>query len=150
MATQASKVDVDPNFDTVLHDLQEHAALAAEALKSADQVTWFRPAAWAGDPFDYEAIGPAFNRDQANQQYVEAVQSAQAPGVVGDLIAATLQVDYLAVMERAFRNRHTMTRPRRVCHVLGRKNGQGDQGGGFIQGVLEYVRRRVAQAKGPT
>lgn len=156
-----SKVDIDPNFEAQLRALQEHAALAGEALRSGGQVPWCRPAGWAvldpadpdynpldlgGDPFDYAAIHAAFQRDAANEQFLEAL-SAETPGVSADLMAATLMIDYLGALERSFKQRMTMTRARRYAQAAGRQQGHGSTAGVHIGGTLEYLRRLVQRAK---
>lgn len=149
MVTPVSRVDVDPNFEKQLRKLKEDAAAHEGALRTGGQVTWMRPLDWAGDPFDYESIHRALNRDTANAQFVDAVKDANNPGTVGDLIAATLMVDYLGTMERAYKNRVTMGRCRRVAHLAGRKRGHGSDTGPLVQSALEYARRVVKKSKGP-
>ena len=70
------------------------------------------------------------------------------PGTSGDLAVTTVQIDLLAAMERAWRMRHTMRRPRTFCHAMGRKNGHGDDSGPLVQCQLEYVRGLTKQSKG--
>ena len=150
-----STVDIDPNFEDQLRALQAHAARAGYSLRVGGQIPWCRPAGWAdpadpdnpgGDPFDYEAMGQAFQRDTANEQFVEAVDP-EAPGVVADLVAATLMIDYLGVLERSFKQRMTLTRVRRYALAAGTAAGQGDEQGVYIQGPLEYLRRVVQHGK---
>lgn len=147
--TPASKVDVDPNFEKQLRKLKEDAAAASLALRQGGQVKWMRPFGWEGDPTDYESIHTALNRDKANDQFIDAVKDANVPGVVGDTISATLMIDYLATMERAYKNRATMTHCRRLAHLAGRKKGHGSDTGPLVQSSLEYLRRVVKKAKGP-
>src|SRR5687768_6232711 len=137
----ASKVDVDPNFEKQLRKLKDDARVQEEALRKGGQVKWMRPLNWNGNPADYAGIHQALNRDTANSQFVDAVKDARTPGVTGDLIAATLMIDYLGAMERAYKDRVTMTKPRRVAHTAGRKKGHGSDTGPFIQLAVEYLRR---------
>lgn len=146
--TPTSKADVDPNFDAQMENLRRLAAAAAPALQTGGQVQWMRPQDWSGDVFDYEDLHTPFQRDTANEQFVAAVADAQAPGTVGDLVSTTLMIDCLATMERAFKNRHTMGRCRRLAHAAGRLAGQGSDQGVFVQSYLEYMRRLVRRAKG--
>ena len=64
------------------------------------------------------------------------------------MVVTTTQIDYLAIMERAFRARHTMSRPRAMLHAMGRKAGHGSNTGPLVRGVLEHVRGLVKQSKG--
>lgn len=149
MNTPKSKADVDPNFDKQLRALKEHARDAAEAGKTADQEKWHRPTGWNGDPTDVDGLGTPFDRKKANDDLVAAISDQDNPGVTGDVVATTLMIDALAVMERAFRVRHTLRRVRGAAHRLGRLGGQGDDKGPFIQLGVEHVRNVVKQAKKP-
>lgn len=144
-----SRVDVDPNYEANLRALQAAAAQAEPALRKGQQVKWVRPAGWNGNPQDYAGVHAACNRDQANAQFVEATANAQTPGVVADLVAATLMVDYLGVLERSFKQRVCHGRVRRMALAAGRKKGQGDPNGVFITSDLGYVQRVVQKGKGP-
>lgn len=145
--TPRSVGDVDPNFERQLRALKADSKANGDALFEAGQGRWFRPDGWAGDVFDYEAIGEAFNRDVANAVVVEAVSNPEAPGTTGDLVAATTQIDYLACLERAFRVRHATPGPRLLLHAAGSLRGAGHDKGVFSLCGIEYVRRLVAEAK---
>lgn len=148
MADPVSKAQLDPNFEVRLRDLQKHAAAEHDARTSGDgQVRWDRPGSYAGDLFDLKSMHEPFSRERANSDYLAAVTDPENPGTVGDVIATTTMIDYLAVMERAFRMRHTMRRPRAVALMLGRKRGLGGERGPFIQAGVEYVRSLLKQAK---
>ena len=77
---------------------------------------------------------------------VEAISDADAPGVVGDLMTSSLQGDYLAMQERAFRARH-LSGVRRRLHAAARRAGHGDDKGLFKRGVLGYVESVLKQSK---
>lgn len=147
-----SKVQVDPNFEGQIRQLRQRAKEESEALRNGGQTQWLMPDSdqWAGDLFDIEALSEPFVREQANDQFEEATKDPTDSGVVGDLITTTLQVDYLACMERAFRARHTMRRPRTFAHAASRKRGHGDERGTLTQANLEYIRNTIAlsQANG--
>jgi hypothetical protein len=142
-----SKVDVDPNFEKRLRDLKDSAASAAEALVEGGPVTWFRPQGWNGDPFDYPGLAAPFNRDKANQGFVDAVKDPQKPGTTADLVAATAMIDELACLERSFKLRHTLRRTRATAHVAGRLKGHGSDTGPIVQLGLEFVRGVIKQGK---
>lgn len=152
----SSKAEVDTNFEAQLKRLQKHAEEDHTARKMADQSKWYRPddsatgdAGWDGDLFDLEGMGRVYTRKEANDMFLDATKDPKAPGVTGDLIVTTTMVDYLALMERAFRSRHSMRRPRAVLHAMGRKFGHGHDNGVFIQAGLEYIRGVLQQAKAP-
>ena len=102
---------------------------------------------WLGDLFDIEGMSDPFNRDEANEMFVEATKDGENSGVTGDLGSTTLQVDYLACMERAFRSRHTMRRPRTMAHMTGRRKGHGNERGVLTQMNLEFVRNMIKQSR---
>ena len=59
--------------------------------------------------------------------------------MAGDIIGVSTQADYLAMMERAFRSRHTMRRPRAWMHAAGGHKGQALPAGAFKQNAMEYA-----------
>lgn len=144
-----AKVNMEPNFEKRLRDIQDHAQKEFEARPKGDQVKWFRPENFNGDLTDYQLLGEGFERKQANQEAVDAVKDPNSPGVSGDTVAAVTMIETLAVMERSWRARHTMRRTRAVAHLAGRKKGHGDQTGPILQGNTEYLRRLLAQARKP-
>jgi len=111
------------------------------------QTGWFTPVGWNGDVFDYDGMHTPFNRDKANQEFTDAIANPNAPGVVGDMIVTTTQIEYLACLERAFRMRHAMPLPRLLLHAAGAARGNGDDKGVYSLCGLEYVRRLVKETK---
>ena len=145
-----SKAQIDPNFEKQIRRLRERAKEEAEAREGGNQTQWLMPeleGEWEGDLFDIEGISESFARDSANDDFEDAVKDAEDSGVVGDLIACTLRVDYMAAMERAFRSRHTMRRPRAFAHMTGRKKGHGNDRGVLTQTTLEFVRNTIKQSQ---
>jgi hypothetical protein len=144
-----AKVDTDPVFEEQVTTLRKEADDERTNRPENKQTQWCVPEkrGWSGDLFDYDGMSDMFDRSQANEQFVQAVSSPDNPGVAGDLVVGPLQADYLAIMERAFRARHTMRRPRAVVHAMGRKLGHGHEKGTFVQTALEYVRSTVAQSR---
>ena len=74
-----------------------------------------------------------------NEELVDAVKDAESPGNVGDLINTNTQIEYLAMVERAFRARHTMSFPRGVAHASARRHGQGGDKGPLKFSVMKYL-----------
>jgi len=149
MAQAQAKADVDPNFETQVKELQQqNQQLVPEALKGA-QPKWLMPKkeGWSGDLFDWEGMHKAFNRDKSNEDFKKAIEDAKSPGTTGDLAVTTTQIDILAVMERAFRARHTMGRPRAFAHAMARRKGHGNDKGPLVQCQLEYVRGLVKESR---
>lgn len=157
MAAPQAKADVDPNFSSQIKSLQAQNAANATAIVQGQQGQWMMPVLesasenggeWSGDLFDLEGIGEAFDRSQANQWFTDAISDSTNPGTSGDQVVCQMQVDYLAMMERSFRSRHTMSGPRAVMHAMGRRAGHGSDSGPLIQSVLEVVRSLVKESKG--
>lgn len=148
MTEPAARADMDPVFEARCNDLRDQAAAEAAARRKGEPVPWLRPAGWEGDVFDYEAMGAPFSRARANEWMVAALDP-EAPGVSGDLVSCQTQIETLACLERAFRDRHTLRRPRAIAHMLARKRGHGDARGLFTQNAIEYVRMINKQAREP-
>lgn len=144
----SAKVNMDPNFEKRFRDLQDHAKEEEQERKQANQVKWFRPEGWDGDLSKVEMSENPFSRQQANDEGVQSISSPQSPGVTGDVVAAVTQIEALAVMERAFRVRHFMSRPRAIAHMLSRKKGHGDSKGAFGENGVEYVRALMKASRG--
>jgi hypothetical protein len=150
-----SKAEVDPNFEEQIRRIRDRAKEEGEARENNEQTQWLMPnkqpggvdIEWSGDLFDCEDLSTPFLRDGANDKFEEATKDAEDSGVTGDLIITTLQVDYLACMERAFRCRHTMRRPRAMAHMTGRRKGHGDEKGTLTQVNLEYIRNLLKRAQ---
>lgn len=149
MADPQSKASMDPNYERRLRNLKEHAKTQSEDLLKTEQRTYFRPDGWGGDPFAVEEMSVPFDRTQANQSLIQAISNQEAPGTTGDVVVASVMINELAAMERAFRVRHTMRRCRASAHVIGRLQGHGDDNGPLIQLGVEYARGILRQAKKP-
>lgn len=136
------KSDVDPNFQKQVVNLQVLKAAEATARRTGQQVKHFMPVQndWNGDLGNVDGIKSAFNRDQANAELAQVVSSADSPGVSGDIVATTTQIDYLSCMERAFRARHHGGFARAVALSAGRSRGQGQETGTIVAAALDYVR----------
>lgn len=143
-----SVAQVDPQFERRLRDLRLHAQAVRTALATGAQNLWFRPSNWAGDHFDLEGLREPFSRDAANQVVIQAISDPEHPGVSGDLVAATTMVDWLATLERAYRNRHTMGWPRMLAHAASRLGGQGATSGPYAL-MLAQVREEIRLAGEP-
>ena len=144
-----SKAEVDPNFEGQIRRLRDRAKEEGQARENNTQTQWLMPEKkdWDGDLFPIEGLSEPFIRDEANDKFEEATKDADSSGVVGDLIVTTLQVDYLACMERAFRCRHTMRRPRAMAHMTGRRKGHGEEKGTLTQAHLEYIRNLIKRSQ---
>jgi len=147
MAT--AKVEVDDTFEKQIRALQQANMDQADAVLGGTSPSNTTPALlhdWDGNLFDLEGLSTPFNRDTLNQAFISSISNVEDSGVSGDMVSATTQIDYLGTMERAFRARHTMRRPRATAHAAGRMRAHGDAQGTLVQNGLEYIRARVRQA----
>jgi len=142
-----SLVTVDAGFLNRLLELMSHCKAAADGIGLVGQRTWMYPPAstWSGNPLDVAGMQQAFDRSQLNELYMQAVCDPLREGKVGDLAAAKTQIDYTAVMSRAFSTRHS-TRIRNIAHNTARKYGHGNQNGVLVGSVVPYVQSLVDRA----
>lgn len=146
--TPKAKADVRQSFVQSIKDLAKQSAAIANAAENAGQRVWSRPSGWNGDLKNLDAISAAFDRQQNNQDFINAIKDATQPGTVGDLEVSQIQIDYVAAQERAFRARHC-SRLRRSLHAAARKDGHGVSWGVLNRGVLGYV-TGIAQSSADT
>jgi hypothetical protein len=147
-AVAESRANVDPVFEGAVRRLRDLAAAAGVPAAEGRPVQWDAPPLrdWSGDPADYEGMASPFDRSAANTDAAAATADPANPGTTGDLVASAAQAHYLGAMERAFRLRR-LRGPRAAVQAASRRRGLGDDSGPLVGGVLEYVRRVLAEAK---
>lgn len=130
----------DTNFQKLLQELQKHAKKMATVFEGdeKEQPQWQMPPMrdWDGNVLDITKMHKPFARDELNEQYKDALHDDTA--TTADCMGTKVQLDYMAMMERAFRLRHT-TLIRSVMHAAGRIKAHGDDAGVHTGGVLQYV-----------
>jgi len=143
-----SLADVRQRFSDVIRWLAESATRGYEAIRNTEQRkdTFPDKNGWTGDPFDVETFGKLFDRTEHDTDMLTVVRATEAPGVVGDLQLITLQGDYLATLERAYRLKMT-SRCRAIAHAATRQRGHGHDGGLFIKGLLGQMSRLAKLSK---
>jgi len=82
-------------------------------------------------------IHSAFATDEAEKKLIEAYTVNDA-GNSSDGIVLSLQIDYLAQAERAYRARATQNFPRMLTHLASREKGHGQPTGVFLGQALDY------------
>lgn len=82
-------------------------------------------------------IHTAFETDKAEEKLIETYTQG-FPGNSADGIVLSLQIDYLAQAERAYRARATHTFPRTLTHLAAREKGHGQPTGVFLGQALDY------------
>jgi len=134
-------------FVDLLDGLQTGSAQMHLADTGQAQRAWMTPAGWDGDPFAIATVHlPAFDREPINQNYQE-VHSGE-DGRIGAAASLKIQLDYVAVMERAFRSRHAGP-IRGQMHAAARHAGQGHVKGIFPR-TRDYAQDLLKSAGGST
>lgn len=137
---------VDPNFTSQIDELKDQSRrIYISSLlgndtdgitsdSTSEQRKWQMPApnGWDLDLFNISGISKAFDRDTANKVYMRALTKGpvvgaldlapEGEGRIADCQAMKIQIDYLAVQERAFRLRHS-TSIRCAMHAASRRRG---------------------------
>lgn len=151
MATPAT---LKESFNKQVDRLIERAKDTHKAITEAqpESVKWNYPTDWEGDPVtDLDEMHEPFNRDEANQDFIDAIKTPNT-GKSGDLIVSTIQVEYMAIQERAFRLRH-LTRVRAAIHAAARMKSHSEKGGlfernhrGFLERILKASARPLQRS----
>jgi len=134
-------INPDKKFSGLVASYQEWAAQAAAAEAAGDRVTWYRPPGLAGLD-NRDDIAACFSREQVNAEMKKAFSEGAK---TGEIVAGTVQIDYLAVAGRAFANRHASPL-RSVAHSLSRRRGHGQSNGPFSVNAREFVLATLREA----
>lgn len=128
---------LDPTFVLLMQSMLTEAINSTNAIQNQQLNKWYLAdlSLWNGNVLDINAIGAAFDREEVGIAYGETIVSAD--GATGEAASCTLQSDYMAVMERAFRARHASP-IRSKAHAAARRLGHGDAVG-CIQRVTGYA-----------
>jgi hypothetical protein len=140
---------VDPNLDALIRHIANIKKEAFEKRTNNEAVPWSRPPLeeWDGDLQTEGALidmHKAFNTDKAEEALIEAFTPGDA-GNSSDGIVLSLQIDYAAQAERAFRARNTQTFPRALAHYSTREKGHGQDNGALIGQALDYFTHIIKQ-----
>lgn len=137
----SKKSSISPILQELIRDLATQAEKEQEKRRENKQCEWQMPVknGWSGDLFKWKELDKPFDAKKPNDELEKAIKDPENPGNGGDLVNTNTQIEYLAMMERAFRARHTMTFPRAVAHCSARRNGQSKEGGPLKQSLLKYL-----------
>jgi hypothetical protein len=140
-AKSSQKSSISNVLQQLIEELASQSKEESKVRKKNDQVKWMMPPkkGWSGDIFKWQEMHHPFDSDKPNKELVKAVSNPKDPGNVGDLVNTNSQIEYLAMLERAFRARHTMSFPRGIAHASGRRHGQGGDKGPLKFSVLKYL-----------
>ena len=140
MPTKAKVHDV---FKNRINDLVENAEGQAKAAMGDGPRPWQVPQETEADSLlDVPNLHkPAFDREDPNTNYGEAIgaaETADGAGTLGDVVSLKYQIAYVAAEERAFRLRHA-TPVRCLTHAVCSREGHGNPKGifGGVQKMAE-------------
>jgi len=107
------------------------------------QSDWYVPPGEAPDLQDWESLSDSFDRTALVQDMASILESKSSIGVDGDYALVQLQHDFIAVLERAYRLRHSSF-CRCMAMSAGRAAGHGNSGGPIqmlLRGYLERIEK---------
>jgi hypothetical protein len=140
MAQQPSQA-----IQKLLQKLKNTSEEVSQSLLSEGyQRPWEDPPGWEGDIFNLEGITAAYDRQEANENYQDALKS-QRP--MGEAMAARIDMDYLAAHERAFRLMQ-MSPVRATVHAASRRRGHGHAAGVHTGVILQHLTDLIAGGQG--
>ena len=118
-----------------------------KALENLEQPDWMIPErnGWNGDLFFIELIKKPFDREEHYVDFLLTVAEPETPGTIADLAAIQLQGDWLAAMERAFRERH---KSNVRCMVQASARQKGHSNKVFETMLTGYIQRILVKGAG--
>jgi len=99
------------------------------------------------NPFDKEKFQKAFDREEANKTYLDAVQQEDKP--YRDMQAAKVQGDVLSAFERDLGMRYR-TRVRMSAHSTARLKTHGLNNGPINNGIMNFVKLLLQRGEDAT
>jgi len=135
-------------FQNLISFLKQANKTIANAQQCKNQRTWEIPDDFVGDVQDIPNIHkPSFDRTEINTNYLECHSGdADNEAGVGDAGSLKIQLDYVAVAERAFRSRHA-SHLRCLAHAAARYAGHANDQGAFSS-VQNYAQDLSKVANG--
>lgn len=145
MAQQAL---IDPNFQKLITHLQGIKNGAYSKRTTNEAVEWVRPPldGWSGDlqtEGGLKQLHEAFQTDKAEDALIKSFEPDN--GNSSDGIALSLQIDYAAQAERAYRARVYQPFHRSLAHLAAREKGHGQQTGALHGTTIDYINLIIKQ-----
>lgn len=122
-------------FQKLLGAVESQSASIADGLKGSGSRVWMTPPELTASPLKPDAIAEGFSRKTADEAYQQALSDSEK---MGQAMAAKIELDYVANMERAYRMRQ-LRPPRAMAHAAARRAGHGTPGGTHSGVVLKFV-----------
>jgi hypothetical protein len=127
--------------------LKEYADKNEKALENDGLADWMIPEhnGWTGALFLIESLKKPFDREEHHKDIVTAISDPESPGTAGDLAAIQLQGDWLAAMERAFRERHKSSLR---CMIQASARQKGHNKKVYEKMLTGYIQRLLSKGAG--
>ncbi len=139
---------VDAQFTSLMDDMASFSDKIGKYLRSdTTQRLWMIPAGYSGgwtfDPVDIPNIGDPFDRTDVNLAYV-GEYTGGGEDKIKVAMGLNVEVGYMCMMERAFRERHR-TCTRALMLLAGRCKAHGDATNGVHKASVEgFVQELLA------
>jgi hypothetical protein len=137
---------VDAQFSSLMDDMTDFSTKISDYLISdgSTQREWMIPDAagggWTFDPTDIPNIGDPFDRSGPNATYAAEYSGSGSPdNEIRTVMGTHVEINYMGMMERAFRERHrTVVRAQYL--LAGRRKAHGDTSYGVHKASVQgYV-----------
>jgi len=136
---------VDSQFTSLMDDMADFSEKISDYLISdgSTQRLWMVPdaaVAWTFNPTEPDKMGEPFDRTDVNKVYSDEYSgAASADNEIRTVMGAHVEINYMGMMERAFRERHrTVVRAQYL--LAGRRKAHSDTSDGVHKaGVEGYV-----------
>jgi hypothetical protein len=139
MADPVANAQIRDVFNKQLDALKAYCERIEESMENQEPTLFFSPEKfdWDGDLTNIEGMSKAFDRSEIHDDFRDTINEDDK-GVVADLELEVTQGDFIARMERAYRQRHhTSLRDR--MHAAARARGHHHDNGVLTVGVLGYL-----------
>jgi hypothetical protein len=110
---------------------------------------WMLPTfrGWDGDPHNIPDMAKPFARDEPNQEYIQEI-TKDVGGKQSIAMGRKIEIDYMAMMERAFRARQAGP-IRCTLHSAGRRLAHSEPAGIHQGGVIKWVQNVLSSGEPP-
>lgn len=138
MATVKPRTCVGEVFKAQIERLRKHAEEEDLSIRNQEPSVWYAPANFTANIFNFVKMNEALSRAEHEQGFIDTVGSKDEIGTTGDLAMTQLQGDFLATLERAYKQRH-MSSVRMRIQAAGRRMGHAAETGVIPFGMKRYV-----------
>ena len=158
-----------PTFMANLSKIAEHSGAACDAAHLTGQRTWHYPptcstptqyqpqpgdpavpaqpsiTCWSLDPYDLVTMRGPFDRTDMNRDYIIVIKRFLPKQRLGEVMVIKLQLDYLAIMERAWRTRLASS-VRLKIHSAARRCGHSLGSGPYLGTMVNWLNKLILAA----